>query len=98
MMSPQNEFLDAVKRGDAQSVSDLLRGQPELIRFADEYAKTGLQEIPTKNTLSARARQRSTARSTCLIRFATKDWSNWELKEVPYAVSHLQQLWGEESN
>ena len=42
MMANEAEFLDAIKRGDAQSVADLLRAQPELTRLADEYAKTGL--------------------------------------------------------
>ena len=37
-----HEFLDAVKRGDAESVTRLLHAQPELIGFGDEYAKTGL--------------------------------------------------------
>ena len=41
-MDYQEEFLEAIKQGDAQAVADLLRAQPELIRFADEYAKTGL--------------------------------------------------------
>ncbi len=41
-MAHQDEFLDAVKGGDVPYVTDLLRAQPELIRFADEYAKTGL--------------------------------------------------------
>lgn len=41
-MAHQDEFLDAVKRGDAQTVAEFLRAEPELIRFADEYAKTGL--------------------------------------------------------
>lgn len=51
MMRRQDEFLDAVRRGDAQTVSDLLRSQPELTRFADEYAKTGLHWAAETNQL-----------------------------------------------
>src|SRR5687767_1479127 len=41
-MAQEKDFLEAVKRGETQAVEDLLRSQPELIRSADEYDKTGL--------------------------------------------------------
>lgn len=41
-MAQEDDFLEAVKRGDTGVVADLLRNQPELIRLADEYRKTGL--------------------------------------------------------
>jgi ankyrin repeat protein len=41
-MAQENDFLGAVKRGETSVVADLLRNQPELIGFADEYHKTGL--------------------------------------------------------
>lgn len=37
-----SQFLEAVKRGDTQTVAELLRSRHELVRFADEYGKTGL--------------------------------------------------------
>ncbi len=42
LMAHEDEFLEAVKRGDASAVADLLRRQPELVRFAGEHDKTGL--------------------------------------------------------
>lgn len=36
------DFLKAVKRGDTGAVAELLQSRPELVRFADEYGKTGL--------------------------------------------------------
>ncbi len=54
-MAHQDEFLDAVKRGDAKLVADLLRAEPELVKVADEYAKTGLH-------LAAETDQLETAR------------------------------------
>lgn len=41
-MAHEQDFLEAVKRGQTNEVADLLRVQPELVRFADEYGKTGL--------------------------------------------------------
>lgn len=41
-MAHEDEFLEAVKRGDAARVTELLGRQPELVRFAGEYDKTGL--------------------------------------------------------
>jgi hypothetical protein len=41
-MAHENEFLDAVRRGDASAVTDLLRSEPELAQFAAEHRKTGL--------------------------------------------------------
>jgi ankyrin repeat protein len=41
-MAHDDEFLEAVKRGDTPAVADLLRRQPELARCAGEYDKTGL--------------------------------------------------------
>src|SRR5215208_1436178 len=41
-MSREDEFLEAVKRGDTKAVADLLHRSQELVRFADEYGKTGL--------------------------------------------------------
>lgn len=41
-MAHEDEFLEAVKRGDTSVVADLLRSQPKLVRFAGEYDKTGL--------------------------------------------------------
>jgi ankyrin repeat protein len=41
-MVHEDEFLEAVKRGDTSAVADLLRSQPNLVRFAGEYDKTGL--------------------------------------------------------
>ncbi len=41
-MAHEDEFLEAVKRGDTSVVAELLRSQPELARFAGEYDKTGL--------------------------------------------------------
>lgn len=35
-------FLEAVKRGETSVVADLLHDQPELVKVADEYHKTGL--------------------------------------------------------
>jgi len=37
-----SQFLEAVKRGDTQAVAELLRSRHELVRFADEYGKSGL--------------------------------------------------------
>jgi hypothetical protein len=34
-MSPEAEFLEAVKRGDASAIADLLRGHVELADFLD---------------------------------------------------------------
>lgn len=41
-MANEDELLEAVKRGDAAVVTDLLRGRPSLARCADERGKTGL--------------------------------------------------------
>jgi len=41
-MAQEDDFLEAVKRGETSVVADLMRNQPELIRFADKYQKTGL--------------------------------------------------------
>ncbi|HKY42474.1 MAG TPA: ankyrin repeat domain-containing protein [Pyrinomonadaceae bacterium] len=41
-MDHEKDFLEAVKRGEARVVADLLRSRPELIQAADEYNKTGL--------------------------------------------------------
>jgi ankyrin repeat protein len=41
-MSRAGEFLEAVKRGDTSAIADLLHERNELVRFADEYGKTGL--------------------------------------------------------
>ena len=41
-MATEDEFLDAVKRGEAPAVADFLRIQPGLVRFAGEYDKTAL--------------------------------------------------------
>ena len=41
-MDHERDFLDAVKRGEAHTVAELLRSRPELIRAADKYDKTGL--------------------------------------------------------
>ncbi|MBO0863177.1 MAG: ankyrin repeat domain-containing protein [Chloracidobacterium sp.] len=38
----EDEFLDAVKRGDTPAVAGLLRGRRKLARFAGEYGKTCL--------------------------------------------------------
>ena len=41
-MGHEDDFLEAVKRGDTSVVADILRDRPELVRFADAYDKTGL--------------------------------------------------------
>jgi len=41
-MAPEDEFLEAVKRGDTPAVTDLLRSRRELAQFAGERGKTGL--------------------------------------------------------
>lgn len=41
-MTDENEFIEAVKRGDASVVADLQRRRPELVGFAGDYGKTGL--------------------------------------------------------
>lgn len=41
-MAHEDDFLDAVKRGQTQIVEDLLRSRPELVRFGDKFDKTGL--------------------------------------------------------
>ncbi len=41
-MADEHEFMEAVKRGDAPVVADLLRSRPGLARFAGEHDKTGL--------------------------------------------------------
>ncbi len=41
-MAHEDEFLEAVKRGDTSAVADLLRSRQELARFAGEHGKTGL--------------------------------------------------------
>lgn len=41
-MVHESEYLEAVRRGDTSVLADLLGRQPELVRFADEYDKTGL--------------------------------------------------------
>ena len=41
-MAQEDDFLEAVKHGETSVVADLMRNQPELIKFADEYQKTGL--------------------------------------------------------
>jgi ankyrin repeat protein len=38
----EDEFIEAVKRGDASFVADLLGRRPELVGFAGDYSKTGL--------------------------------------------------------
>jgi len=38
----EDEFLEAVKRGDTSTVADLLRSRRKLARVAGEYGKTGL--------------------------------------------------------
>jgi ankyrin repeat protein len=42
MDDPTEEFLEAVKRGDARKVADLISTRPELARAADGQGKTGL--------------------------------------------------------
>lgn len=42
IMAHENEFLEAVKRGDTPVAADLLRGQPNLARFVGEHGKTVL--------------------------------------------------------
>lgn len=41
-MAREDDFLQAVKRGDTSVVAELLRSQPTLVRFAGEHDKTGL--------------------------------------------------------
>lgn len=41
-MSESSQFLEAVKRGDAGRVSDLIRRSPGLVRVAGDHGKTGL--------------------------------------------------------
>jgi ankyrin repeat protein len=41
-MPHEHEFLEAVKRGDTSAVTDLLRSQQDLARYAGELGKTGL--------------------------------------------------------
>ncbi len=41
-MAREDEFLEAVRRGDAAAVADLLRNRPDLAQFAGEHGKTGL--------------------------------------------------------
>src|SRR5687768_11846738 len=41
-MTDENEFIEAVKRGDASIVADLLFRRPELVGFAGDHRKTGL--------------------------------------------------------
>ena len=41
-MDHENEFLEAVKRGEADVVAVMLLSWPELVWSADEYQKTGL--------------------------------------------------------
>jgi uncharacterized protein len=41
-MDDEQSFLEAVKRGQTRAVANLLRSQPELIRWKDEYEKSGL--------------------------------------------------------
>jgi uncharacterized protein len=48
-MAQQDEFLNAVKRGDEPTVVELLRRQPELITVADEYDKTALHWAAEKD-------------------------------------------------
>jgi uncharacterized protein len=41
-VGPEDELLEAVRRGDTPAVADLLRSRPELARSAGEHGKTGL--------------------------------------------------------
>jgi ankyrin repeat protein len=41
-MGQEDDFLDAVKRGDSAMVADFLRARAELLRFADTHGKTAL--------------------------------------------------------
>ena len=41
-MAHETEFFEAVRRGDASTVADLLRSRPELAQVAGEHGKTGL--------------------------------------------------------
>ncbi len=41
-MAHEDEFLEAVKRGDTRAVTDMLRSRQELARVAGEHGKTGL--------------------------------------------------------
>jgi ankyrin repeat protein len=41
-MADEDEFIEAVKRGDASTVADLLQRRQELAGFAGDYGKTGL--------------------------------------------------------
>ncbi len=42
IMAHEEEFVQAIQRGDRPAAADLLRSQPRLVRFAGEYDKTGL--------------------------------------------------------
>ena len=48
-MAGEDEFLEAVKRGDGPAVADFLRSQPELVGFAGDYQKTALHWAAEKN-------------------------------------------------
>jgi ankyrin repeat protein len=48
-MPDEEQFFDAVKRGDAQAVAALLSGQPALVRAAGEHDKTGLHWAAEKD-------------------------------------------------
>jgi ankyrin repeat protein len=62
-MAEQDEFLNAVKRGDEPTVVELLRQQPELITVADEYDKTALHWAAEKAS-SARGAPREAGASS----------------------------------
>lgn len=52
-MSQEAEFLEAVKNGDTTALKDLIRDRTELVRFADEYRKTGLHWAAEKDQSEA---------------------------------------------
>ena len=79
-MAHEDDFLEAVKRGETSVVADILRGRPKLVRFADQYAKTGLH-------LAAETDQVETARLLLDVGADIEALTSWEATPLDWAAA-----------